>query len=273
MLCTPSTGSGASQTFSLQYSDSLGAADLSTVWVWFNASFSSSGVNSCMLYYNRPLNQLYLLNDAGTAWSPATPGANTRLDNRQCAVDLRGVTITPSGNALTLELPMTFTSAFSGAKNVFLYAGGETLNSGWQTRGSWTVPAIAAAVTADSVAPSSGSGGGQSFTLQYSDTLGLADLSTVWVWFSASFSSSAANSCMLYYSRPLNQLYLINDAGTGWIPGTPGTAATLSNRECAVDLSGVTITPAGNTLTLQLPMTFTAPFGGSKNVYMSYLLP
>jgi hypothetical protein len=38
------------------------------------------------------------------------------------------------------QLPMTFSAAFAGAKNTYMYAGGSTANSGWQTMGTWTVP-------------------------------------------------------------------------------------------------------------------------------------
>ncbi len=139
-LGIPSSGSAASQTFALQYSDSLGAADLSTVWVWFSATMSSGAANSCMLYYSRPLNQLYLLNDAGNAWAPGAPGAGGTLANQQCSVNLSGASVTVTGNSLTLQLPMTFTTAFSGGKNVYMYAAGGSLNSGWQSRVTWIVP-------------------------------------------------------------------------------------------------------------------------------------
>jgi hypothetical protein len=39
-----------------------------------------------------------------------------------------------------VNLPVTFTSAFTGTKNVFMFAAGSSLNSGWQDRGNWTVP-------------------------------------------------------------------------------------------------------------------------------------
>ncbi len=39
---TPGSGSGASQTFALQYSDTAGAASLQQVWVYFNCDLSQS---------------------------------------------------------------------------------------------------------------------------------------------------------------------------------------------------------------------------------------
>jgi hypothetical protein len=65
----PSSGSGASQTFTLEYSDVNGGASLSQVWVWFDSTSSLTNLsNSCLIYYDPPLNSIYLENDAGTGW-------------------------------------------------------------------------------------------------------------------------------------------------------------------------------------------------------------
>ena len=47
---------------------------------------------------------------------------------------------TPSGNNLTLSVPVTFKPPFTGAKQVWMYATGTTGNSGWLNKGTWTVP-------------------------------------------------------------------------------------------------------------------------------------
>uniref|UniRef100_Q02BC3 DUF11 domain-containing protein n=1 Tax=Solibacter usitatus (strain Ellin6076) TaxID=234267 RepID=Q02BC3_SOLUE len=263
---TPNSGSGSSQTFALQYSETLGASSLSTVWVWFSATFGSAA-NSCMVYYDRSTNNLNLINDAGTQWQPGTPGIAATLQNSQCSINLAGTSVALGGNTLTLNLALTFKPAYAGAKNIYMYGADASTNSGWQTRGTWTATAGSAAVTADSVAPSSGSGSTQTFALQYSDTAGASSLSTAWVWFSATFGS-AANSCMVYYDRAATTLYLINDAGAQWLPGTPGAAATLQNSQCSINLAGTNVALAGNTLTLNLALTFKPAYAGAKNVYM-----
>ena len=51
-------------------------------------------------------------------------------------------------------------------------------NSGWQPFGSWTVALTSGTPSSVSVSPSSGSGASQTFTLQYSDTAGAANLQT-----------------------------------------------------------------------------------------------
>jgi hypothetical protein len=265
----PSSGSGASQLFQLSYSDPLGANAMSAAWVWFNATLAPTSANSCLVYYDRTAARLNLINNTGTTWLQGTLGTSGTLQNSQCAIALAGSSVAVSGNALTLNLAMTFSSTFNGSKNVYIFAASGSASSGWQTRGTWSVPAGAAAVvTADSVSPSTGSGATQTFALRYSDTQGAAGLSTTWAWFHTSMTSTSANSCLVYYNRQTNRLNIINDAGTVWSSAALGGSGTLQNSQCAVSLAGSSAVSSGNTLTLNLAMTFAAGFAGTKNVYM-----
>ena len=269
---TPSSGTGASQTFTARYSDTAGATDLSMAWLWVTPSTTAPSTNSCLVYYDPGTNGLSLLNDAGTAYTVAALGSAGTLQNSQCAVALGGSSRTLSGNTLTLNVALTFTAAFSGVKNLVLYAanaGG--VNSGWQSRGTWTVPSGSGAtsVTADSVAPASGTGASQTFALRYSDTAGATDLSMVWAWVTPSQTSPSTNSCLVYYDRVTNALALLNDAGTAYMGAPVGSAGPLQNSQCRVTMgSSTTVTLSGNTLTLNLALTFTPAFGGAKNLVM-----
>lgn len=266
---SPASGTGSTQSFALQYSDTLGATDLSTAWVWFNSSLASTSANSCLAYYDRAASRVYLINDSGTAWVNGVAGTNATLQNRQCTIALGSTSASLSGNTLTLNLAVTFGGSFSGTKNIYMYAasvGGR--NSGWQTRGTWTVPAATLAVSADAVSPATGSGSTQTFSLQYSDTLGATDLATTWVWFNATLASSSANSCLVHYNRSTARLHLINDAGSTWLQGTPGTSGTLQNSQCAIALGSTSASLSGNTLTLNLAVTFRPSYAGGKNIYM-----
>src|SRR5262249_34064954 len=139
---TPNSGMGSSQTFALRYSDTMGATNISTAWLWFVPSVTSSTANSCMAYYQSSSNTMVLLNDAGTQWTSGVAGGPGTLSNSQCSIDLSNTTTTLSGTALTLNANMTFSTAFAGWKYVRQYAENMTgANSGdWQTRGVWTVP-------------------------------------------------------------------------------------------------------------------------------------
>jgi hypothetical protein len=119
----------------------------------------------------------------------------------------------------------------------------------------------------NAVEPRSGSGSKQSFTVVYSDTAGAASLKSV----SASFSvpHATTNACMLSYNVATNQISLQNDASTASTTATPGTAVTLQNSQCALNVAAVTVTASGNTLILTLPMTFESAYAGTKNIYLS----
>ena len=269
----PASGTGASQVFTLQYADSVGATDLATAWVWFNGTFASTGANSCMVYYNRASNQINLLNDAGSTYAAGTVGTASVLQNSQCSIALGSSTATLSGPTLTLKFAMTFASGFGGLKNIYMYAANAAgVNSAWQTRGTWTVSGSGllppTTVTASTVSPASGSGATQTFALQYGDTAGATDLATTWVWFNGTFATTAMNSCMAYYNRASNQISLLNDAGTGYTVGTVGGSGVLQNNQCSIALGSSTATLSGTTLTLNLAMTFAPGFGGVKNIYM-----
>jgi hypothetical protein len=80
---------------------------------------------------------------------------------------------------------------------------------------------------------------------------------------------ACSNTCLLEYARAANQLYLFNDAGTGWLaPATVGAAGTLSNSQCSISMAAANVTTSGTNLTLSLPMMFPAAFAGAKITYM-----
>ena len=132
---TPNSGSGLTQSFTLQYSDSAGATSLGTVWAAFSSTTTNPAPSSCAVSYSQATNSVSLENDAATASSGAVLGSTGTLANSQCSVNMAGTTVTLNGNALTFTLALTFNSSFSGSKNIYLWAAdaGGT-NSGWLLR-------------------------------------------------------------------------------------------------------------------------------------------
>ena len=253
---TPNAGSGMSQTFALQYSDMAGASSLQEVWVWFTVSTASS-VSSCVLYYAPVANQVALYANDGATPLTAAPGAATTLQNSQCSLNVAGVTVSQSGNNLTLTVPMTFQTSYAGAKNIYLYAADVSgANTGWVRETTWTVPSSGSGTPlVVSVTPGNGTGLTQSFTLQYSDTAGASELQKVWAWFTVSTASSVS-SCVLYYAPVANQVALYANDGATPLTAAPGAATTLQNSQCSLNVAGVTVSQSGNNLTLTVPMTF-----------------
>ena len=89
------------------------------------------------------------------------------------------------------------------------------------------------APTVGTVSPASGSGTSGIFSFTFSDPDGWQDLGVVNVLVNSALDGRQA--CYLAYSRPLNQLYLVNDAGSGLLPGLAlGSAGSISNSQCAI---------------------------------------
>ena len=52
------------------------------------------------------------------------------------------------------------------------------------------------------------------------------------------------------------------------MPATLGSATTLQNSQCSLNVATATVVPSGNTLTLNVTLTFKPAFTGAKNVYL-----
>jgi hypothetical protein len=272
---SPSSGSGSAGTFALQYSHTEGASKLATAWAWFNTSASNGAANSCLVYYEPATRLLKLANNAGSGWAQAPIGSSTVLENSQCSIDAGATGAVVNGTTLTISLQAAFKSGFAGTKKVYMHAAGASgPATGWQHRGNWTVAApiqtrsSLATSDATSVTPSTGNGTSRTFALRYSDSASTANLETAWVWFNDSIASTAAGSCLAYYKRSSNHVYLLNDAGTAWQSVPLGSALILENSQCAIGVGGSSVSSSGSTLTVNLPVAFKPSFTGEKNIYM-----
>jgi hypothetical protein len=244
----PPSGGGSVQTFTFTFGDPRGYQDLDVVNVLINNFLD--GRQACYLAYSRPLNVIYLVNDAGAALLQG-------LSNSQCSVS--NLVAFGSGNTLTVAVNVSFTASFAGNKIVYMAArdlqGG---NSGWQALGAWGVPGAVTNPSVVGVNPSHGVGSAANFTFSFGDTNGYQDLGVVDILINNFLDGRQA--CYIAFSRPLNTLYLVNDAGGGLLAG-------LSNSQCTVTLTNSSM--AGNALTLNLNITFTSSFKGNHVIYMA----
>jgi large repetitive protein len=261
---TPNSGSGTTQTFTAQFGDTSGSADVSMVYVRFSAAPTGS-TNTCMVRYDRAARRLSLRDDAGNWQTGVSPGSSVTQQNSQCSLSLAGSAASSGGQLVTVTVAVTFKNAYSGLKNIYLYAqsvGGVITN--WQQRGTWTVPAVGLSVGA--VTPNAGSGAAQLFSAQYLDSLGASDLAYVYLKFAAQ-ASGATNTCMVRYDRAAATLSLRDDAGV-WQPPQPfSLGGAQQNSQCAVNFSGSSATVSGQTLTLNVAMSFKPGYAGAKNIY------
>jgi hypothetical protein len=103
---------------------------------------TANAFTTCYLAYGPPANQIFLLNDNRTQWMGGVQlGSGGTLSNSQCSVNLGASSASKSGNTVTLDLNLSFSSGFSGTKNIYMYTLDKMYQSaGWQTMGTWIVP-------------------------------------------------------------------------------------------------------------------------------------
>jgi hypothetical protein len=142
---SPARSTSRTQTFTLTVQNPAGWQDLQVVNLLINSALD--GRSACYLAFvpstSPSAGTWYLTNDAGNAATGLAalplPGSAS-VANSQCSVSASGATVTASQNTLTVTLPVTFSSSFSGNRVIYGAARTGTQNSGWQAIGTVTVP-------------------------------------------------------------------------------------------------------------------------------------
>ena len=134
-LAGPAAGASGpastAQTFTLTFSDPLGANDITS----FQASFGGTGATAdiCSLSYSGGVLGLWS-NDASQLYT-APP-----LQNNQCSIG--NYTVNSIGNSLILAVSITFSTAFEGSQELYALAVSSSSDyAPWVDLGSWTVTA------------------------------------------------------------------------------------------------------------------------------------
>src|SRR5208283_4835335 len=88
-------------------------------YMFLNVTAVASGLyfdwaNSCMVEYEPDTQMVWLLTDSSLSYTGGAIGSTTTLQNSQCVVNLPG-TASITNYVLTVSLPITFKSAFTGA--------------------------------------------------------------------------------------------------------------------------------------------------------------
>ncbi len=135
---SPSSGSGSTPTFNFTVSDSASDLNITGMGILFTVGAPTNTANACYLLYNRTNATIGLYDDAGATLNTKGIGSSASLQNSQCQV---GFTVmTRSGTSVILQANLVFKPAFTGTKTVYLRADETAVNSGWVSRGTWTVP-------------------------------------------------------------------------------------------------------------------------------------
>jgi hypothetical protein len=199
------------------------------------------------------------------------------LQNSRCRITSAANEVFADSGNLFWNLNVEFFSNFAGDKIVHVAgrdlslelvggASGDFGNSGWQRLGVWSVPSFWPAFPrTNSHAPNTGSGMSQTFTTFFERSSG-AQFSRGWVLFQDYLDGR--NACYVAYAADQNLLYLVNDDGTGVLPGiTPGTASSQSNSQCTINGAASVAAQAGNIMVLVLDVSFKPEFAGRRVAY------
>jgi hypothetical protein len=272
---SPSSGSGSMQAFNATYTDPNSAMDIRSVSLFIMngiAPDSESGwsANECILNATISSGVIRLVQDPGGAFlsNTAIAGTDQTVSNSQCTVLASLSTVTISGNSVTVKLFVTFTTAFRGAKQLYLSAENQNDDDNVSVLTQVGTYNITASVSPLVVFPSSGSGSEQTFTAIYSDTTNPIEFAVLNLKSSGN-NTNAANACKMRYDLDTTDISLVNDAGTAYgSPITSGSPTPLSNRQCTVYGVGTSATTFGNYVVIYFDVSFAAGFDGEKEMTM-----
>jgi hypothetical protein len=263
LLASPPAASGHRQVFTFNWADPANNANITSFEVQFsNSTMTPAG--SCWIRIARTAGMLYLRDDSGGE-KPAVPlTSTTPVQNSQCAVNPSESSVTGAGNVASLTLSLSFFETYAGPHTIWMRANNGS-DSGWLNPAQAVYTVADQAPTVDGVSPSTGRGWTQPFAFTYTDLDGVADLAYAQVMFNNSLS--ATNSCFIIVSLGFNGIYLMDDSGALQGPVLAGQSGTLSNSQCSVNGSGSSVVPAGNSITVNLAMTFTSAYAGSQTIW------
>jgi hypothetical protein len=115
---------------------------------------------------------------------------------------------------------------------------------------------------------SSYAGYAQKFTAVYSDANGANTINGVDIGWGTNLYSSLSNAIILYYDRVANNLYLVDNAGAGFLgPCKPGSQNTISNSQGTLNCAQTSVALNGTDLTINWNITPKTTFRGTKNMY------
>lgn len=275
----PSSGSGATQTFTFTFNDAAGYADLYVADVLVSTFLDGRGACYFALApSSATTGYLYLVDDAGDGgYASGTPmllPSSGVLQNSQCSLNGPGSSISTAGNQITLTLSITFSPSFAGRKAVYLAARSKTQNSGWMGLGTWNVPGTiqAGPVVTGETGTTRAPGG--TYTFSFSDTSGYSDLFVLDVLINDFLNG--VNACYVAYvpaSATDGYLYLVDDAGDGgYTPESPvllSSGRVLENSQCAINTAASSASAGGSTLALTLNLALKTAFSGNRIFFAS----
>ncbi len=289
---------GAKRTFTLTMSDANGAKDIREMWLLINTQLDWSA-GATLIYRpsaSSPTNGQLFLRRGDDFLPPITIGTGASssdvLDNGAVRVVATDVSVSASGNSITLTLPLTIRDGLVGSNLLFARAQDSdgatdpaslTGEFGFVREGSYTVTpqftgGINSAPTLSKLTPGAtyttlnGSGVApsvQTFGFFAQDTNGIGDIESLW-FLAGPILDWGHSATFVYYPRT-RRLVLRSDDGNSFLGGGQiGTAGIIENSQVRVDLSKVklNIYSDGKTLGLSLPLQAKSGLLGANKVWL-----
>ncbi len=289
---------GDKRTFTLVMSDGNGAGDIREMWLLINTTLDWSG-GATLIYRpsaGSPTDGLLYLRRGDDFLPPIQIGTGASssavLDNGAVRIVGTDVTVSVSGNAITLNLPVTVRDGLVGNNGLFARVqdgagatdpAAQAGDFGFIRSGTYTVtPQFTGAtnsaptlsdltpgttntrLTAQGLAP-----GAQSFGFFVQDADGIGDIDSV--WFLANKTRGWNNSATFVYYPRTRRLVLRSDDGNSFLGGGQiGSPGTIENSQVKIDLSKVKVTiyPDGKSFGLTLPLQAKTGLVGTNGVWL-----
>ncbi len=259
---SPSSASGATQTFTFTFSDTQSPLNLTGMAMLFKDSLTYT--NACYIVYDRLAGNISLLYDNAGGSIRKSLGSPAALQNSQCSVGL--VTALISGQSVQVTATITFKPAFNGTKNIYMFASEIGQNTGWVKKGAYTV-ATGGAPTVVGVSPNGSAGTGGIFNFTVADAGGSNFITGITILFST--SQNLNNACLLNYDRASSTVRMSYDnASAGASPVVLGSGTVIANSQCTLRGATSSASSTATTVTLRLDLGFSPTFVGTKYVYI-----
>jgi hypothetical protein len=259
---SPVSGSGNSATFTAQFSDPAGVAALASVVLLVNTTPSPN--YGCQVTYSISTGQFALADDVASSGSTLVNPGSGAAENDQCTLNGSGSYVTTAGTTLTVVVSISFQPGFAGSDTVYLSAVDTSGNTtGLVSGGTWTVTASQPMPAVGSVSPNGGMGSAQTFTFVFSDTQNAQNITGMNMLFTP---ASFANACYIMVDTTAGTVALGLDSGVGSSSKPLSSGILLSNSQCTV--GATTLTISGLSAILTVAVAFTSAFSGVQNIYM-----
>ena len=209
--------------------------------------------------------------------NPASFSSNARGGNSSIGLIASGgaCSWTAASNATWLTITAGASGTGNGTTSYSIASNTASARSGTLILGAqtFTVYQAAAVLSPAGVSPGAGSGLVQTFTFTFDDPDGYADINLVDILINNVLDGIGACYVAFVPSGPsAGSVYLVDDGGDAGGPyssmALPGTG-TARNSQCTINGTGSSTSASGNTLTVNLEVTFAPSFAGNKVFYLA----